>query len=734
MCLAPIRITMTSTAVASVRARPSQNLAVPTTQNTAPVLAFKCLYTYDLRRKQKRWQDGLLRFHTFNKRIMVYDVPRNYIGDTHWRNDDIIGDGDEFELDRGVLIQVGEAAGSMEQDLTELLEKRNKPRDSVSGQATSSPMGDPLTTTMASPAVPQTSLLRPKSLNTLLGTPKGSIGRASIPMKSPHEMRKARDDIDCTVERPAKRPRLAEASAVVPAPVILQGRSSRGQTDLTPLVGELERVGRKDVTRHGKNGFPISGITARKPPSGQGLYAVAAPVAHETMSAVKPRGDHCDESTRKQRKCGEERTRQKVGAALPRIIHDQPRPTTIATTSSPPNSLAIWKEESTESIKIISDVETVSSSKPRNKRTKLQLASRKPRRKLMYRDLLPQDSPAISCSLSSTEFTAQGGRVTTIPLGFEPRLEEPLTKFHQKELDQSADRLNRRPSNEGAKKAGHKNKDPSKSMSPSLFFTQEVSDNPLMERHTTIDDLADTRNIQYAVDTSEVHPKPTRSARALNSRQRSIPTASSTIHDTELTLTKMDEILFSHPQSKPPLIRKPRETAGPVSPIRTRSPSPIPSPPRNSPPSRPLQNAAPPTESATSSPAPKTPSPAPHSHPKSSHHHFSLKTTVYPSQTSTPRKPTSQNPKPTLPTQAQAKRLRPLKHASTTTVRIIDKRLERGRRSETAKRECMGKRSVGPLRMREGWCGMYLRRIQTKRRASLIPKTSIRNNDICAWN
>ena len=499
----------------------------------------------------------------------------------------------------------------MEQDLTELLEKRNKPRDSVSGQATSSPMGDPLTTTMASPAVPQTSLLRPKSLNTLLGTPKGPIGRASIPMKSPHEMRKARDDIDCTVERPAKRPRLAEARAVVPAPVILQGRSSRGQTDLTPLVGELERVGRKDISRHGKNGFPISGITARKPPSGQGLYAVAAPVAHETMSAVKPRGDHCDESTRKQRKCGEERTRQKVGAALPRINHAQPRPTTIATTSSPPNSLAIWKEESTESIKIISDVETVSSSKPRNKRTKLQMASRKPRRKLMYRDLLPQDSPVISCSLSSTEFTAQGGRVTTIPLGFEPRLEEPLTKFHQKELDQSADRLNRRHSNKGARNATHKNKNLGKSMSPSLFLTQEDSDTPWIEPHRTTDGLAEILNTRYREDASESQSHPTQSARARKTRQRSIPKASSTIHDTELTITKMDELLFSRPQSKPPLTPKPAEIAVPVSPTRIFSPTPIPSIPHDFPPIRSPQNSTPSTKSPTSFPAPKTPSPAP---------------------------------------------------------------------------------------------------------------------------
>lgn len=81
----------------------STGLIIPTTQNTAPVLSFNCLYTHDLRRKAKRWQDGFLRFHTFNKRVMVYDVPRNFIGDTHWRESQEIQDGDELQLEKGVL-------------------------------------------------------------------------------------------------------------------------------------------------------------------------------------------------------------------------------------------------------------------------------------------------------------------------------------------------------------------------------------------------------------------------------------------------------------------------------------------------------------------------------------------------------------------------------------------------------------------------------------------------------
>ena len=118
-----------------------------------------------------------------------------------------------------MLIQVGEGLGKMEQDPAELLEERNKPRHPVSEQATSSAMGDPLTTTMARPAAQQTSFLMPKSLNILLGTP------ASIPNQLPHEMRKTRDDIGCAVERP-KPPRLIDSSAVVHKPVTPQMRTS----------------------------------------------------------------------------------------------------------------------------------------------------------------------------------------------------------------------------------------------------------------------------------------------------------------------------------------------------------------------------------------------------------------------------------------------------------------------------------------------------------------------------
>nr|OQO31802.1 hypothetical protein B0A51_00704 [Rachicladosporium sp. CCFEE 5018] len=186
------------------------SLSIPATQNTAPVLEFNCLYTHDIRRKQKRWQDGFLRFHTFNKRVMVYDVPRNFIGDMHWASAEAMQEGDEVMLEKdGVLVEVAQSVGRTETDLTELRASTKKVRP----QTTSSPvrgavntparaMAPPPTRPMTAHTGPQ---LKHRSLNALLGAPKGASGRAAPPSKSPFEVRQAdMENTEWESERPAK--------------------------------------------------------------------------------------------------------------------------------------------------------------------------------------------------------------------------------------------------------------------------------------------------------------------------------------------------------------------------------------------------------------------------------------------------------------------------------------------------------------------------------------------------
>jgi len=186
----------------------STSMDVPQTQNTAPVLEFRCLYTSDLRRKQKRWQDGRLKFHTFNKRVMVYDERSNFVGDTHWREDAAFDEGEEFELERGgILVEVGECVGKRDQDLSELVDKRVKEREeraAAKGAAAtpSRPHASLIRTSQATPGP-----LQHKPLNVLLAT-TGHYGRAVIPQTSPFEEKQRlingnKDGVG--KERPAKR-------------------------------------------------------------------------------------------------------------------------------------------------------------------------------------------------------------------------------------------------------------------------------------------------------------------------------------------------------------------------------------------------------------------------------------------------------------------------------------------------------------------------------------------------
>ncbi|KAK2818433.1 hypothetical protein FQN49_007907 [Arthroderma sp. PD_2] len=180
------------------------SLSVPPTQNTAPVIKFQCLFTHDIRRKAKRWQDGFLRFHTFNKRVMVYDPSGNLVGDLHWRDRDMLQDGDEFELDKGVLVQAGEQLESTVTDLTGLLEKRKpspkKPSQTQAYQSSSN-RGRP-----SDFRTPYPSSGRLKSLNEVLGIKKNMP--AARVVRSPYEVRERMNQSmpePDRVERPAKK-------------------------------------------------------------------------------------------------------------------------------------------------------------------------------------------------------------------------------------------------------------------------------------------------------------------------------------------------------------------------------------------------------------------------------------------------------------------------------------------------------------------------------------------------
>lgn len=178
---------------------------------TAAVLEFICLFTHDLRRKQKRWQDGRLKYHSFNKRVMVYDDRGNSVGDMHWRRDYDFDEGEEIELERGgVIVQVQDLVHRTEQDLSELLDKRAKEKEQRQVQVATRPpgLGASLPRTAVRP-VPRDHvqpLHRP--LHQVIGTPTGHHGRAVVSTDSPFEQR--HQPAESSDERVAKRRKYAD--------------------------------------------------------------------------------------------------------------------------------------------------------------------------------------------------------------------------------------------------------------------------------------------------------------------------------------------------------------------------------------------------------------------------------------------------------------------------------------------------------------------------------------------
>ncbi|KAG6052127.1 hypothetical protein E4U39_003748 [Claviceps sp. Clav50 group G5] len=164
---------------------------------TATVLDYNCLFTHDLKRKQKRWQDGKLKYHSYNKKIMVYDDRGNFIGDAHWQADGALEEDEELQLDRGsAIVQVADYVGSREQDLTEVLDKRVREvekrravaaaRTPASGRAAPAPAA-----AAAAVAAEGTHFqLMHRPLSSIVPSP-GPLGRASISTRSPFEVRKA---------------------------------------------------------------------------------------------------------------------------------------------------------------------------------------------------------------------------------------------------------------------------------------------------------------------------------------------------------------------------------------------------------------------------------------------------------------------------------------------------------------------------------------------------------------
>lgn len=379
-------------------------LTIPSTQNTAPILDFRCLYTHDLRRKAKRWQDGTLRFHTFNKRIMVYDLSKNFIGDHHWCEKDPLQDGDELELDKGVLIQVGDSIGTTVQDISGLFEKRKKTRPDTPG--------GPVNTTRLLPV--QLSQLRPKSLNALLGTPKGPLGRATVPFKSPCQLRLEDENARTEEERSVKRQRVETQPEKAVLAVKLPKKRSAG-SDKAAIINRLPSI-RPTISDSSSTEQPIVG-SGRRPITEKTLTTNS-----ETAFPTKPKkvisktevklnpGFNQDDSSEID---GTSKRNTPSNSALESSKSSRPRCDRVARPLNTTNFSE--KREKPQ----LPDAERVN---------QLQIIARKPRRKLLYKDLLPQ-----SANSSKPPTNEPGSTRKSIEAGCRGPRADTQAKRHQAE-------------------------------------------------------------------------------------------------------------------------------------------------------------------------------------------------------------------------------------------------------------------------------------------------------------
>ena len=335
---------------------------------------------------------------------MVYDEPRNFIGDTHWRESQPIQDGDELQLDKGVLIQIGEATGKTDQDISGLFERKKAASlDADSSPARSRPSPASATTTAR---IVQTapSQLRPRTLNSLLGTPKGQLGRAALPVKSPFELRQVSGAENDLEGRAAKRQRLAYPETRItpsspPSRPEVSSRKPNNRNELGAQNGDhmSTEPQAQVVTKPRKSPKKVKERTID-----------SQPLHVPERKSAKPRVNQAP----KERDLGPAMKKAPQTTVKPRVQHI----------------------DSSEVINVDSD----GPSQDRTSQgTRLRIVSSKPRKKLMYRDLLPQ---ARQTGGIPSNDAAPVKRREKRKEKITPDL-DPLSQFHHEEQDRLKARL-----------------------------------------------------------------------------------------------------------------------------------------------------------------------------------------------------------------------------------------------------------------------------------------------------
>ena len=500
---------------------------------------------------------------------MVYDESRNYIGDMHWREEDILQDGDEFQLDRGVLIQVGEATGSMEQDLTALLEKRKKAPEITTCEEISY---QPVAIAVASPAATVPSQIRPKPLTAVLGPRRGRTGRAALPTKSPHELRLENENSTWNQDRPPKRQRIET-----------QLERETGQNDvLSPRALAKTRalnegihpavVGAKQHNRSEDRRFPTTSEYSRESPVrdavGTGLRTKSSPIPRSRSDEEDEASGQGVEPLSKKRSSGpgsSELAAQQRKRKPDQDSHVSLRARKVAKRPGPdPETGYARSSNITKSIGIPSDGDLISNDHQEKQMSKLLMVSRKPRKKLMYRDLIPPEPRATGCFDDPLVLDRSSpGRSTSNRHG--KRKRDPMVDCHKKEQERMKARLNRHHIKEIQRENKCKEFCGDRPEGLSLSHSQDdMTKIPASHRRIKGNEPKDkgfdsSMTGSSRLDTEPVYPSTRYSLSPENGAAENgaaengaheIPRPASTVHIGAMALAKTDEILSTRPQPR----------------------------------------------------------------------------------------------------------------------------------------------------------------------------------------
>ncbi|KAK6532674.1 hypothetical protein TWF281_006853 [Arthrobotrys megalospora] len=224
--------------------------SIPLTSHSAPIDEYIVLWTADKYKKLKKWHDGYLRYHTFNKRLMVYDHLMNKVCDKFLPEPEPIDVGDELVFDSH-LITIEDVKGRQSQDLRPLFEKtvdRRKERGSIA---------TPMRTTGTPGQAGQSPT--PTLLRSIQSRPSTGHGHPIYPSPAPRRILKESPD----------------PNAVVPQKRTSQGAPVVQKINYKPL--KVSRV--KESLPVPARPMPDNGgsATRNSNPNGKGRYDVELP-------------------------------------------------------------------------------------------------------------------------------------------------------------------------------------------------------------------------------------------------------------------------------------------------------------------------------------------------------------------------------------------------------------------------------------------------------------------------